>query len=59
MTPIIKYELAHIRSNIINIDEDLIDYDSIGDVNDEFYDSNFDKCENQMNKHQNLFRKNI
>ena len=38
MTPIIKYELAHIRSNIINIDEDLIDYDSIGDINDEFYD---------------------
>ena len=38
MNPIIKYELAHVSSNIINVDEDDIDLDSVPDIDEDFYD---------------------
>ena len=38
MNPIIKYELAHVSSNIINIDEDDIGFDSVPDIDEDFYD---------------------
>jgi len=38
MNPIIKYELAHVSSNIINVDEDDIGLDSVPDIDEDFYD---------------------
>ena len=59
MNPIIKYELAHVSSNIINIDEDDIGFDSVPDIDEDFYDQNSNKYQNLMNKQQYLLRKNI
>ena len=38
MNPIIKYEMAHVSSNIINNDEDDIGLDSVPDIDEDFYD---------------------
>jgi hypothetical protein len=38
MNPIIKYEMAHVSSNIINNDEDVIGLDSVPDIDEDFYD---------------------
>ena len=39
MNPIIKYELAHVSSNIINVDDDDdIGLDSVPDIDEDFYD---------------------
>jgi len=38
MNPIIKYELAHVSLNIINVDEDDIGLDSVPDIDEDFYD---------------------
>jgi hypothetical protein len=38
MNPIIKYEMAHGSSNIINNDEDVIGLDSVPDIDEDFYD---------------------
>ena len=59
MNPIIKYEMAHGSSNIINNDEDVIGLDSVPDIDEDFYDQNSNKYQNLMNKQQYLLRKNI
>lgn len=59
MNPIIKYEMAHVSSNIINNDEDVIGLDSVPDIDEDFYDQNSNKYQNLMNKQQYLLRKNI
>ncbi len=62
MSPIIKYEMAHIKQNVINIDYIYIDFDSIPEIDGDYYDLNFDKNQNLMkksNQQQHLLRKNI
>ena len=46
MSPIIKYEMAHIRQNVINIDNIDADSDSIPEIDSDYYDLNFDKNQN-------------
>ncbi len=48
MSPIIKYEMAHIKQNVINIDNKNIDSDSIPEIDSDYYDLKFDKNQNLM-----------
>ena len=62
MSPIIKYEMAYIKQNVINIDNYDIYSDFIPEIDGYCYDLNFDKNKKLMkksNKQQHLLWKNI
>ena len=37
MDPLIKYEIAHIRKNVINLNKEESSPDSMPEIDDEFY----------------------